>query len=800
MSRFAFFLLVLMSLVLTACGGGADTVENPITTGTAGSDYTGPAPRTADVQSFRINLWENIKSGNRCGSCHGAGGQAPTFARTDDINLAYDAANSVVNLPSPPDSRMVTKVAGGHNCWEASDAACGTILTNWIAAWANNAGGGGKVITLEPPPIHEVGSSKHFPDDNGVLFGSTVHPLLKQFCSGCHSSTAITQQSPFFADNDVPTAYDAAMPKINLDNPADSRLVVRLRDEFHNCWSDCASNAAEMQARITDMSGQIPLDPIDPSLVVSKALTLAESTVASGGNRYDNNVVALYQFKTGSGTTAYDTSGVEPAVHLTLSGNVDWVGGWGINVKAGGKAQGLASASKKLHDLIKSTGEYSVEAWLAPGNVTQEDAYMVSYSGSNTARNFTMGQTLYNYDFLNRTTTTGVNGDPALSTADADEVLQASLQHAVMTYDPVNGRRIYVNGELVTTADPQAGGTLADWDDTFALVLGNEVSSDRQWQGVIRLVAIHNRALNQSQIQQNFDAGVGEKFFMLFSVEDIINVPQSYIMFEAQQFDSYSYLFYKPTFITLNNASPGSVPVKGIRLGVNGIEVAVGQAYRPVDTTITQSGQVLSDVGTIIALEKGPMSDEFFLSFDVLGGETNVRTEPVPLPPAAPPDAAPVSDIGLRTFDEINASMAAITGVSAATVKTAYDNLRQQLPTVENIDTFVSAHQMAITQLSVEYCNALVNNAALRSSFFGASTVDAGNLNAVATSLYNKMVGLPNSGGTALSTAPALADVTTELNALFGQLCPAGCTGTRNQEVMTGLCAAVLGSSTTLLQ
>ena len=46
--------------------------------------------------------------------------------------------------------------------------------------------------------------------------------------------------------------------------------------------------------------------------------------------------------------------------------------------------------------------------------MTQEDARIVSYSGSKTARNFTMGQTLYNYDFFNRSTATGTNGTPAL--------------------------------------------------------------------------------------------------------------------------------------------------------------------------------------------------------------------------------------------------------------------------------------------------------------------------------------------------------------------------------------------------
>ena len=53
-----------------------------------------------------------------------------------------------------------------------------------------------------------------------------------------------TPQSPFFASADVDEAYAAARSKIDLDNPANSRLVVRLRDESHNCWTtSCAANA-----------------------------------------------------------------------------------------------------------------------------------------------------------------------------------------------------------------------------------------------------------------------------------------------------------------------------------------------------------------------------------------------------------------------------------------------------------------------------------------------------------------------------------------------------------------------------
>ena len=83
-------------------------------------------------------------------------------------------------------------------------------------------------------------------------------------------------------------------------------------------------------------------------------------------------------------------------------------------------------------------------------------------------------------------------------------------------------------------------------------MLGNEVSGNRNWMGVIRLVAVFNRALTPEQVEQNFDAGVGEKYFLMFSVEHFTSVPQSYVVYEASQYDSYSYLFRKPFFISLD--------------------------------------------------------------------------------------------------------------------------------------------------------------------------------------------------------------------------------------------------------
>ena len=148
-----------------------------------------------------------------------------------------------------------------------------------------------------------------------------------------------------------------------------------------------------------------------------------------------------------SGTTTADTSGVQPEIPLSLSGDYTWMASWGIRL-VNGKAQGSVAGSSKLYQTADGTGEYTIEAWVAPENVAQEDAWIIGYAGGPTSRNFLVSQMMYNYESYNRSTVTEDNnaGEPVVSTEDDDEIAQATLQHVVVTYDAVEGRRIFVNG------------------------------------------------------------------------------------------------------------------------------------------------------------------------------------------------------------------------------------------------------------------------------------------------------------------------------------------------------------------
>ena len=806
-----YFILSILSLalLLTGCGGAEVEQNPPPPVQDDNSNYDGPAAQTEAIQQFKLTFWDNISANDRCGACHGAGDTAPYFARNDDINLAYAAALPLVNLSDVSQSLMVSKVAGGHNCWLASDSACADTLSQWLRNWASTTDAKAATVTLVAPIIREPGSSKVLPDDSG-LFSAQVYPLLRQHCVACHAANAPQVQSPFFADADITLAYQASQRLINLDSPELSRFVLRLANEFHNCWSDCADDAAVMLQAITGIADNVELTPLDPQLVPSKALRLDDGVVASSGGRFESDQIAFYQFKTGQGAIAYDTSGVEPAANLTMQGDIEWITGWGIKINQG-RAQASTQSSKKISQLISATGEMSVEAWLIPANISQMGpAAIVSYAGSATERNFTLGQSQYNYDFLLRQGTTAADGLPALSTADGDELLQASLQHVVITQDPVNGQRIYVNGnDAGVNSVPQP---IRNWDPSYALMLGNEANGNRQWQGSVRLLALHNKALTAAQIKQNYEVGVGQKFYLLFSIADLIDLAETYIVFEVAQFDEFSYLFNTPYVINLNgDVLAQALNISGMAIGINGKEASIGQAWIKqqynVDISANLStGAVLSEQGTIIAAERGVASDEFFLSFAQIGQFTNVRTSISVPTQQITMQAEQTADIGLRTFAKINASMSALTSVAQqqSSVADTYQTIKRQLPAADNIETFVSAQQMAITQLAIAYCNAAINDDAIRSTWFAgidftaspSQTFNPVKRNQFLQQLVAKLMPLAASS-VAVQQAAQL-----ELNELIDGLsqCSGSCGSERSATIAKAACTSVLASAELLLQ
>jgi hypothetical protein len=208
----------------------------------------------------------------------------------------------------------------------------------------------------------------------------------------------------------------------------------------------------------------------------------------------------------------------------------------------------------------------------------------------------------------------------------------------------------------------------------------------------------------------------------------------------------------------------------------------------------------------VIALQKGPSSDQFFLTFEQIGSNTHAYTNPVVAVPV-PVAGAPVPDLGVRTFERIYQTMAKLTGVSplVAGVSSTYQSVQQSLPSIPDLDAFSPAAQTSISQLAIAYCSALVDDPTLRPKFFGASfdPTQGGayfntqsNRDLVINALYNNLV------GGSIASQPSLGDVQAELNNLITQLTPSNYASTANRSgiVTKAACAAVLGSASTLVQ
>ena len=706
-------------------------------------------------------------------------------------------------------------------------------LTALLLAFAAGCGGGGgsgdgRDVGSSPTNVPDGGSGTGgagigigVPGGGGAAgqaaFETGVYVLTRKYCVQCHAGSG--PGFPHIAHPDVETAFRAVVDnqKVRLLDPGRSRLVRRLADDKHFCWTNCDANAAEMQAAIQAWADAVvvntPVDPNDPNAVNPQGVITSEgrtflNAAVMDSNRFQSGMIAHWKFEEGTGTIAADTAPVGPTMNLTLSGDYEWQSGGGVAF-ANGMALADPNDAKKLYNEIASgsgSQEYSLEVWSIPANTTQgsvdNPARILSYGAGPDKHNFMLGQALYQYVVRNRTANLAVNADgtPEFATNADDEDLQANLQHAVVTFDQMHGRRMYVNGVFTDDVDTTGPALLVNWNPNYNFSIGKETSNNRRWMGVIKSVAIFKQALTASQIMQNFLAGASQKFTLRFGLDAALG-QGAWIQFEVSEFDAYSYLFCAPTLET--NGHNGFT-LQTIRIAVNGVAPIASQSFRTLNVPITASRTSLSTQCQVVPKDLGADQDTFHIFFDVLGNNSLPIADVGPNPPPTPGPAMPFPGIGVRDFAEINDTMSKVTGVNAgnAIVKGTYNEVIQQLPSTNDPKSFVSAQQVGIARLSLDYCDQMVETPALRSSFFpGFDFTATGDVafnsqakrDLIINPLVDKML------GTGLNNQPGQTDVRPVLNTLLDQLtasctsaaaCPAGTT----RNIVKGVCSAVLSS------
>lgn len=635
-----------------------------------------------------------------------------------------------------------------------------------------------------PPPVDPDPPADPPVPTDVERFAETLHPLLVaqgNFCVGCHGAF----QVPIFAVADVTDSYNVltSQQKVSLQPPEASRVYLRAATDRHNCGgeAECDRIAAEFLTAIqqwANLSAEQDTPPEMPAnAAVSAVVTFADAQDANLP-RSEDNLLVRFDFTEGSGDTSAANAGLP--ITLELEGT-EWLDNGALRIVSG-KAQSSLADSQQISDAIIASGAYSVEAWVIPENTAQDGpARILSLSNGTQQRNFTLGQNGIYYQLRNSSGLTSNNGTPALEAIEPQVVTE--LTHVVATFSPAAGRSIYINGQL---ADAENTPDTLNWQRDRLLVLGNETSNGRLWMGDLHQIAIHTAALTPAQVAQNFDAGIGTLVTLAFSLDEALGSPGT-ITLVAQQLDERSYLFARPVY----SGELAEVPLKNMRIAVNGTVPVAAQAFRRLDT-MALPGAELSPLGAVIPAALGAEQDQLQLVFETLGAATGAGDLIAPAAPPPPlPDVAE-PDYGIRSFTQVNDTFAALTEIplSNSTVRERFAELRGQLPGNQQLLSFSPASQIAIQRLAVTYCGEITSNNGRCVDFFGECRVDGANKGSIGSTLFDRFVGAE------LAVQPMRAPVELEISNILDDLgCATSCDGTVAQTALTASCAAVLASS-----
>lgn len=157
--------------------------------------------------------------------------------------------------------------------------------------------------------------------------------------------------------------------------------------------------------------------------------------------------------------------------------------------------------------------------------------------------------------------------------------------------------------------------------------------------------------------------------------------------------------------------------------------------------------------------------------------------------------ARSVTSVGIKDYEQINRTMSVLTGVPTSNerVARAYRDLSNSLPNENSVKQFGSSAQFSMFKLGSEYCDAMMEDAALYNAAFPSANMNAGLSNTQAKqNLVNDL--LNRFWGQGVQDAGMEAQTRTELMALVDELMvgedPNSASDTR--KIAKGVCSSLI--------
>jgi len=186
-----------------------------------------------------------------------------------------------------------------------------------------------------------------------------------------------------------------------------------------------------------------------------------------------------------------------------------------------------------------------------------------------------------------------------------------------------------------------------------------------------------------------------------------------------------------------------NIQIDNIRVGVNGTTPPVGQAMKNLSVLLTDNNQAVSTLGVVIPQSGGIATDSFFLEFERIATKSNVIVEVNPAAPPADTSTTVLPVNGIRNFDQVNDTMAELTGVDKSATYSSFVDLKSQLPSSNSIITFVASHQVVVMKHALDYCTRMIDD---NNTYFGTAAPSPAQIQDLVVDkiLGNGLVSQPN--------------------------------------------------------
>jgi hypothetical protein len=216
-------------------------------------------------------------------------------------------------------------------------------------------------------------------------------------------------------------------------------------------------------------------------------------------DRVGEGLVALYELDDMSGSAIADSSGND--LDLAIGNMTGVVWGPGSLALVGATTIASDSVTGAL-DACLADDAITVEAWVQAASTSREGRVFGIIGPG--AVNLSLSQG--NLAWMGGVSSSLAieNGHPVVDTPPND--VTTELTHLVLSRSADGWRRLYVDGAL--RGSNRVEGTLA-WDASERITLGSDLDASDAWRGTYHLVALYCRALDETEVAQNFAAGPG---------------------------------------------------------------------------------------------------------------------------------------------------------------------------------------------------------------------------------------------------------------------------------------------------